>query len=196
MDSGRLSSLRWNHLGPLIMRCGLGILALAVVGCAPISSTDNGSRTPGTVIDDVAISNLATRQLRRSQETSVNTNINVLSHNGHVLLTGQVPDAASKTSAQEIVSGLAQVQMVHNELVVGPPTGLSTRSRDAWVTSKVKTRLLSERGVPGDRIKVTTEDGAVYLVGIVPREEADRAVDVTGTVQGVRKIVKVFQYLD
>jgi osmotically-inducible protein OsmY len=191
MDSRRLSDLS-RAAGALFLLTGLTVFA----GCAPISGNDQSTRTPGTVIDDVAISNLAMRQLRRDEGSLANANINVLSHNGHVLLTGQVDNEAARARAQDIVAGLAQVQVVHNELAIGPATSLTTRSRDAWISSKVKTRLLSERGVPGDRIKVTTEDGAVYLVGIVPRAEADRAVAVTGTVQGVRKIVKVFQYLD
>jgi osmotically-inducible protein OsmY len=75
-------------------------------------------------------------------------------------------------------------------------TSLLARTNDAWLTSKVKAKLVADRVVAADRIKVITENGVVYLMGIVPRKQAEEAVRVTSTVGGVQKIVKVFDYLD
>ncbi len=185
-----------NSKPPLLLPILLLIGLVLPAGCATLSGADPGARTPGTLIDDMAVQNLAMRKLRLADERLARANINILSHNGHVLLTGQVPDAGSKVLAQQLVAEMAHVEVVHNELQVAPPTSLATRTNDALLSTRIKTQLLAQRGVPGDRIKVVTEDGVVYLVGIVPRRQADQAVQVTSTVHGVRKIVKVFQYLD
>ena len=113
-----------------------------------------------------------------------------------MLLTGQVPSEDTKTLADQKVAELRKVKTVHNELQVAGPTSMVARSNDTWLMTKVKTALLTSNRVSGNRIKVVTEDGIVYLLGLLTRDEADAAVDVARQVYGVQKIVKVFEYIN
>jgi osmotically-inducible protein OsmY len=175
---------------------GFALLLLAIAGCATLSGSDPGARTPGTIIDDLAIQTLALRQIRQSDARFRGANLTIASHNGHVLLAGQVASDELRQRAQDVVNRLEHVRSVHNELSVEGSTSLLARTNDAWLTSKVKAKLVADRVVAADRIKVITENGVVYLMGIVPRKQAEEAVRVTSTVGGVQKIVKVFDYLD
>jgi osmotically-inducible protein OsmY len=83
---------------------------------------------------------------------------------------------------------------VQNELVVAPPTNLSQRSNDTYITSKVKARLVEANKFPPNAVKVVTERGVVYLMGIVTKAEGDSAGEIAATTDGVGKVVKVFEY--
>lgn len=168
---------------------------LLLSGCANLSD-DPGRRTPGVVIDDNVLENVIEREIRASSDAFKGSHIVVVSYNGVVLLAGQVPSAEAKSQATEVAQSLRRVKRVHNELTVGGPTSFFARSNDAWLTTKVKSRLVSTKDVPGTKIKVQTENSIVYLLGLVSRADADRAVAVAQKVYGVQKIVKVFEYLD
>ncbi len=175
----------------------LGCAALFLMfGCAPISGDQPGPRTPGTIIDDIAVQNLAKRQISQADRRFRTANVSVISHNGHVLIIGQVGSDDLKRQAEEVVNGLAHVRSVHNELTVGGTISLLARTNDSWLTSKVKTKLIADSAVPADRVKVITENGVVYLMGRITREQADEAVRVVSTTGGVQKIVKVIEYID
>lgn len=173
----------------------LVLTTLVMQGCATLTGTDPGARTAGTIIDDQMIETLAKRRIF-AEPGFETAHIAVVSLNGHILLVGQVASENLKRQAQRTVERLANVESVHNELTVGGSTSMVARTNDAWLTTKVKTKLITHDGVDGDRIKVVTEDGVVYLMGRVPRREAELAVQATGGVFGVQKIVKVFQYLE
>ncbi len=99
-----------------------------------------------------------------------------------------------KQQAEEIARGVKKVRTVHNQLQVGGPISMVARANDSWITTKIKTKMLASK-VPGRKVKVVTEDGVVYLMGMLPREQADAAVDAARSVYGVQKIVKIFEYL-
>ena len=113
-----------------------------------------------------------------------------------VLLVGQVSSEQLRAQAGEITQNIPRVRRVHNELEVGGPISYMARTNDGVLTSKVKSKLVGAKGVPGRKIKVQTENGVVYLMGMVTREEADQAVESAKTAYGVQKIVRVFEYLD
>jgi osmotically-inducible protein OsmY len=113
-----------------------------------------------------------------------------------VLIAGQVANDALRAKASAAAQNLQRVRKVHNELTVGGPISLVARSNDSWLTTKVKTRLLASSQAYGTKIKVVTENGVVYMLGLITRSQADIAVDVASEVYGVQKIVKVFEYLD
>ncbi len=161
---------------------------LSVIGCA--STTDYSRR------DDSRNEALATKNIRASHPELRNAHFNVNSFDGHVLITGQVNSAEQASLAGEAVSRMRNVRRVHNELVVAGPTSLLSRTNDSWLTSKVKSQLLTADDLEGGRIKVVTENGVVYLMGKITRQEGDLAVDLTRQVYGIQKIVKVFQYLN
>lgn len=190
-----LLSLDTRRFHDLIQR-GLLLLACSLWGCAGVTGSDPGARTPGTVLDDQVVESLAKKEMRKADVRLEDAHLVVVSHNGVVLLAGQVQSAELRDIAQRAVETLAPVRRVHNELAVSDPTSLGQRSTDAWLTSKIKTRLATHAGVDANRINVTTQDRVVYLMGTVPRQQADYAVEVSQQVRGVEKIVKVFEYTD
>jgi osmotically-inducible protein OsmY len=110
-----------------------------------------------------------------------------------VLLTGEVPDAAAKAEAEKIAAGVPNVKAISNELEVAGVSSLSARSNDSFITSKVKGRFLDASKFAVNHVKVVTENGVVYLLGMVAQREADAAVEVARTTGGVRKVVRVFE---
>ncbi len=182
----------------LFRRLALGALLCTllggVTGCA--ISDNPRVRTPGTAIDDEVLEGMVERQIRASSPDYEGSHIDVVAYNGMVLIVGQVPNAQLKSQATEVAQGIRKVRLVHNELSIGGPISYPARTNDAWLSGKVKTKLIASKEVYGRRVKVVTENGVVYLMGILPRYEADTAVDITKTVYGVQKIVKVFEYLD
>jgi len=120
----------------------------------------------------------------------------VTSFNGIVLLAGQTPRADLKQLAEQTASQVQKVKKVNNELQVTGPSSMLARSNDAWLTSKIKTEMLTDSTIPGSRIKVVTENGIVYLLGLLTQAEATRATNLVQGVGGVQKIVKLFEYID
>lgn len=156
-----------------------------------------GTRTIGSTIDDQLIEtridvNVAKADLALERDARVV----VTSFNGVVLLAGQVPRADLKELAEKVASQVQRVKVVHNELTVGANLPLLARNNDALITASAKSRLLADNSIPGRRIKVTTESGVVYLMGLVRRSEADLAVQAVQQVGGVQRIVKLFEYID
>ena len=153
-------------------------------------------RTPGTIIDDQLLEGVVVREIRKSSSDYKGSHIVAVSHNGLVLLAGQVPTEELRVQAGAVAESIDRVRRVHNELSVGGPTSYPARTNDTWLTTKVKSKLIANKNTNGQQIKVITENGVVYLMGLITRSEADAAVDVSRNVYGVQKIVKVFEYLD
>ena len=126
--------------------------------------------------------------------TSPTSRIVVSSYNGVVLLAGQTPRNELKGIAEQAARRVNNVSKVHNELQVLSPTSLLVRSNDSLLTSRIKTQMLADSTVPGTRIKVITENGIVYMLGLVSRAEATQATNLVQSVSGVQKVVKLFQY--
>ncbi|MCE2424913.1 MAG: BON domain-containing protein [Pseudomonadales bacterium] len=173
----------------------LVLLATSLGGCFSLTGEDPTLRTPGGVIDDEVIETMVARRIDAADERLSRSHINVNSYDGIVLLTGQVENAELRELAESSVSEVKRIRRVHNELKIGGPISLVARTNDNWLETKVRSRLIANPEVVASRIKVVVEDGVVYLVGIVSREQADATVVVTKNVFGVQKIVKVFDYL-
>jgi osmotically-inducible protein OsmY len=104
-----------------------------------------------------------------------------------------VPDQQTKDDIGAVALGVENVRNVQNELIIGPNTSGSTRANDAYLTSKVKARFVSENKFKANHVKVITENSTVYLLGLVKREEGDAAADIASTTAGVQKVIKVFE---
>lgn len=173
-------------------------------GCSSIVSAtregpiaeEPGSRTFGNYIEDEMIETKTLVNIKKGSAKLAQSHVNVTSFNGQVLLTGQVPDQNVKQEAENITTRTREVRKIHNELEVAGPTSAIVRTNDTYLTSRVKLQLLADKNVPGSRIKVVTENSTVYLMGLVARNEANTAVAIVRSVPGVRKIVKVFEYID
>ncbi|HEX8588471.1 BON domain-containing protein [Pseudomonas sp.] len=180
-------------------------LCLGISGCssvinasreAPIDD-DRGTRTFGSKIDDSLIeTKVAVNVAKASPDLDNASHIVVTSFNGIVLLAGQTPRADLKQLAEQTASQVQKVKKVNNELQVTGPSSMLARSNDAWLTSKIKTEMLTDSAIPGSRIKVVTENGIVYLLGLLTQAEATRATNLVQGVGGVQKIVKLFEYID
>ncbi|NER59627.1 BON domain-containing protein [Pseudomonas sp. MAFF212428] len=189
-----------NRLGLMALT-----LCLSLTGCSSVITAsrekpiedDRGTRTFGSKIDDSLIeTKVAVNVAKASPDLDSNSHIVVTSFNGIVLLAGQTPRADLKSLAEQTAGQVQRVKRVHNELQVLQPSSLLARNNDAWLTTKIKTQMLADNSIPGSRIKVVTENGIVYLLGLLTQQEANQATSLVQGVSGVQKIVKLFEYID
>lgn len=176
-----------------------GCAAVVVGGAAVGASAIHERRTVGTMIDDEGIEWKIKTAINEDQSLSSQSHINVISLNGVVLLVGQAPTEAMHQQATNLAKGIEKVRIVHNEMTIAAPNSYITRTSDSYITSKVKTSLFKVKGhedFDPTRVKVVTENGTVYLMGIVYRSEADDAAKQASRVGGVQNVVKLFEYLD
>jgi osmotically-inducible protein OsmY len=180
------------------------LITLAISGCGSVASTvkagpfedPNERRTMGEWIEDEGIETKAYVNIRQSNEAFADANISIASHRGYVLLTGQVPNEALKQQAAEVVREVRNVRRIYNELQVGVPSSAMTRTSDTWITTKVKSNLLARSNISGNRVRVVTDQGVVFLMGLATRAEADRVEEATSGVSGVQRVVRLFEYID
>jgi osmotically-inducible protein OsmY len=123
------------------------------------------------------------------------SHLNVTSYNGVVLVTGEVPTEALRERVTDIVRNVDKVRTLHNEVILAAPSSLMARSSDAVLTGKIKARLIGEKGFDSTRVKVVSEGGAVYLMGLVTRDEAEIATEIARTTDGVQRVVRIFEYV-
>ncbi|MFT4584998.1 MAG: osmotically-inducible protein OsmY [Gammaproteobacteria bacterium] len=172
-----------------------------LAACAPIApitattaAVTNDPRTTGTVIEDEGLESRVNDIFRADQELSQSCHTNITSYNRRVLLTGECPTAELVAKAENYCNQVANVRAVHNEIVVGVPTMIAAHSADALITTKVKTKLFSIRSLPSKNVKVVTEAGVVFLMGIIDRESAAIAANQAATTAGVVRVVKLFEH--
>jgi osmotically-inducible protein OsmY len=175
---------------PLLHGC-----AAVVVGGAAATGVmvAEDRRTVGTMTEDQGIE---LRAASRINEKYRDAHINVTSYNRMVLLTGEAPDAAARSNIEKIARAVENVRGVYNEIQVAGNSSLSARANDSYLTSKVKARFVDARKFSALHVKVVTEAGTVYLMGLVNRQEANDATEITRTTGGVQRVVRVFEYLD
>jgi len=184
----------------LIVACALALLggcAAVAVGGAAVAGHDR--RSFWTVVDDQNLELSAYDIINKDKELSLQHNVEVIVYNGVLLLLGQVGNDEMKARAVGYVQDFAGVKRVVDEIEVGPQKGVGQGMRDKWITSRVKTALLDIVDVPGfdpTRVNVTTENGAVFLMGLVTNAEAERVVEIARNVPDVMRVVKVFDYYE
>ena len=182
------------------------VLLFLLPGCAPVILTGVGvgagagalmvedRRSSGMYIDDEGIELKTSRRI--GERLGDRVRINVTSFNRNVLLTGEAPDEFTKKEIEKLAMSIENVHNISNEITIAPKSSLSSRSNDALITSKVKARFINNKVFQVNHIKVVTENGAVYLLGLVTRKEGDTATRIASTTESVIKVVKVFEYLD
>ncbi|WP_269530818.1 BON domain-containing protein [Chitinimonas sp. BJYL2] len=124
------------------------------------------------------------------------THANITSYNRAVLLSGEVPDEATRTEAGRIARETQDVKQVHNELVIAPPSGISGRASDTSLTTRVKARMIDANKFSPVHVKVVSERKLVYLMGLVKQQEGRDAAQIAAQTPGVEKVVTLFEYLD
>lgn len=178
------------------------LLATQLTACLPIiagGAAAGGAmaadrRTSGIFVEDENIELKAVKKM----ETNLGeyAHVNVTSFNRNVLLTGEVPDNAAKVKAESLLKEISNIRNITNEIVVSPKSGIGSRSNDSFITSKVKGQFLTENKFPANYVKVVTENGVVYLMGLVTTAEADAAVEIARNTEGVTGVVKVFEFIE
>jgi osmotically-inducible protein OsmY len=177
---------------PFLAGCAFVAATGAAAGTGVAIAEDR--RTAGTMVQDESVELKSNRRIKEKFGRKVH--VEVTSFNRDVLLTGEAASATVKNEIEDIVRAVEGVRDVTNEITIGKVRPLTARSYDALITSKVKARFVNEGIFQANHVKVVTEDGVVYLLGMVDREEAQNAVNIAKDTGGVRKVVRVFKYLD
>ncbi len=176
---------------------------ISLQGCAPVivgAGVGAGvmiaedRRSSGTMLEDQVIERKVSNLIAQTFEDQVR--VRVISYNRVVLLVGQVPSEEIKDEIGLLALGTENVRTVQNEIAIAGTSSFVSRSGDALLTSKVKSRLLNNDEVGANHIKVVTNNDTVYLMGLVTRAEGDAATRTAATTSGVQRVVKVFEYLD
>ena len=180
----------------LLTGCAAAVIgAGAAVGTTATVAHDR--RTTGTFIEDQAIELKAVKSFFSDKEIYDSSHINVTSYNTVVLITGETPSEDMRQRIVNIVKNIQKVTHIYDELTIAAPSSWTSRSSDTLITAKVKTRLLTLKDFDGGiRVKVVTEKGVVYLMGLLTRAESDFATGAAQKSGGVQKVVKLFQYID
>tara|TARA_B100000780_G_scaffold271060_1_gene231586 strand:+ start:548 stop:1153 length:606 start_codon:yes stop_codon:yes gene_type:complete len=176
----------------LLQGCATAIITGAATGV----TLAHDRRTTGAVIDDQGIEFKAALAIFNNKDIYEQSHINVTSYNGIILVTGETLTEQLKQQVYDIVRVIPKARTIHNELIIAAPSSLPSRSSDAWITSKIKAKITSDRQIDPFYIKVVTEHGIVYLMGIVNQTESARVVNITSNSAGVQRVVKIFEYLD
>jgi len=171
-------------------------------GCTSIIHTvrdepiqpDPTRKTLGTDIDDFQIETGIGVNIKKAHHDLERAHVNVYAFNGVVLLTGQVPREELRAIAGDTARRFRGVRQVHNELQVQSTSSLLSRSSDSWITTKVKSKLIGYKDIDSSKIKVVTENGVVFLMGLVFPDQGEKAARVASSTKGVRRVVKVFEY--
>jgi osmotically-inducible protein OsmY len=188
--------MKWGHVV---------LLSISLLLSSCVAVVLAGAAAAGMVVydkRDVAIVQFDTRTAYEINHKIVkddvfdNSRIGVSTFNRMVLLVGQTPKPSLKNKALKIAQNKKGVKRVYNEIVIANPITISQQTKDAWITSQVKASMLTKKGLKSGSVKIVTENGVVYIMGRVNHDQANLAVDVARRIDGVKKVVKIFQYTD
>jgi len=173
---------------------GCAITAAGGGAAAGVASVDR--RTTGSIIEDQTIELKAYGSIRANEELAKKTHINITSYNTVVLITGESPLDEMRQEVISLVTAVEKVTHVYNEITIAAPSSMVSRSSDVYITTKVKAKLFADKILNGLAIKIVTEKGVVYLMGLASHQEAEIATNIARETGGVQKVVKLFQYID
>lgn len=166
-----------------------------VAGAAGGASVANDQRSNQTILDDQVIEADVKNAIYNDPQRAKRIHINVTSYNRVVLLTGEALSKATRDKVVDIARHAEKVRRVHNEIRIADLTDFSSRTNDAWITSKVKSTMLTTKGFPSSQVKVVTENGSVFLMGLVTREVGNNAASIAREITGVKRVIKLFEYV-
>jgi osmotically-inducible protein OsmY len=169
-----------------------GCIGLAVTGAGAAALMIDDRRTTGVYIED---ENIEWKALGVVHDRFKGAHVNTTSFNRKVLLTGEVSTEDVKKAVEDAVKGIPSVREVANELQVAGNSSVTSRGNDAIITSNVKARMVGNGKFSPNHVKVVTEAGTVYLLGLVTQTEGEAAVEIARSTSGVSRVVKVFEYV-
>ena len=173
-----------------------GCVAAVIGGGAVAAKVATDPRTTGSQIDDETLEFKVENAVEKDAQIKAEGRVNAVSYNGRVLLIGQVPNSDVKDTATALAKGVEGVNEVYNELTVSPKISFAQISKDSWLTTQVKSKMFVDGRVKATDVKVISENGEVFLLGNVTQSQANAAADIASKISGVKKVIKVFKYLD
>ncbi|AGB84260.1 putative periplasmic or secreted lipoprotein [Serratia sp. FGI94] len=180
-------------LGALMLQ---GCVPAVVVGSAAVATkTATDPRTIGTQVDDGTLEARVENAMSKDQQLKKDARVVATAYQGKVLLTGQAPNPDLSARAKQIAMGVEGATEVYNEIRQGTPVSLSTASADTWITTKVRSQILTSDTVKSSNVKVTTENGEVFLLGLVTEQEGQSAAQIASQVSGVKHVTTAFTYV-
>ncbi|MEY3182637.1 MAG: hypothetical protein RLZ35_622 [Pseudomonadota bacterium] len=179
-------------------------MALLSSCCAPlfVSGAATGAvmvsdrRTSGTIVDDKGIEIKAFHALSSNSALWKEAHITAVSYNNVLLLVGQAPTEALKLDAEHAVDGIPKVRTVYNEITVEKPISIKQRGQDTWISTQMKARLVSSKNIHPTQVKVITENGTLYLMGLLTPAEEEQVIDIAKSIKGVNSIIKMFETVE
>ncbi|WP_109426957.1 division/outer membrane stress-associated lipid-binding lipoprotein [Aggregatibacter kilianii] len=175
-----------------------GCVAAAIGGAAVAGATKVATdpRSMGTQLDDETLESKVNSAIKKDQQIKSEARISVTSYSGRILLTGQVPNENLREVASSLAKGVQNVNDVYNEVRVGPKVDFAQISKDSWITSQIKSKMLLDSKVKTSDVKVVTENNEVFLMGNVTQDQGNAAAEIARNVAGITKVIKVFNYLN
>ncbi|MGQ8775876.1 division/outer membrane stress-associated lipid-binding lipoprotein [Serratia sp. NA_112.1] len=173
-----------------------GCIAGVVVGSAAVATkTATDPRSVGTQVDDGTLEARVENALSKDQQLKKEARVVATAYQGKVLLTGQSPSTDLAARAKQIAMGVEGTTEVYNEIRQGTPVSLSTASSDTWITTKLRSQLLTSDTVKSSNVKVTTENGEVFLLGLVTQQEGQSAAQIASQLSGVKHVTTAFTFV-
>lgn len=178
------------------------VTAVSLQGCFFVAGAAAGAATVVVVYDHRQLKHiLMDNQITHDATDKINadpnfkgSHIEVACFNRVVLLTGQTPTGELREEAEAVVHNVPNVTRIYNQIIIQTPTSNIVRASDSWITAKIKSQLLATKGMKSGTVKVVTEKGIVYLMGMVSKDQAETAATIASQVDGVQRVMKIFQY--
>jgi osmotically-inducible protein OsmY len=175
----------------LLLQSCVGLIIGAGMGAASVA---HDRRTIGTQVDDTTTAGRIATAMSKNTAIKDQASISVQVFNGTALLVGQAPTRALMQQAEKLASSVKNIKKIHNQIRLGSPITANIIANDAWLASKVKAKLIADKRIDGLHIEIEVENGEVFLMGLVNEQESDIAVDITRNIQGVKQVIKAFEY--
>lgn len=172
-----------------------GCESLLIAGAATGAAASQDRRSVSTQFEDEKTELKTIIAMFDNDDVWKDTNIEVVSYNNVILMIGQAPTATLKEKATDEVKKIAKQKKVHNQIRIAAPISFFARRNDEYLTTKIKSSMLFTSEFPSSKVKVVTENAEVFLMGLMTQQEAEKAVEITRNVDGVKKVIKVFEYI-
>ncbi|WP_342221550.1 division/outer membrane stress-associated lipid-binding lipoprotein [Candidatus Fukatsuia endosymbiont of Tuberolachnus salignus] len=170
-----------------------GCISAVVIGSAAVATKSvTDPRTIGTQVDDGTLEIRIANALSKDQQLKKDARVIATAYQGKILLTGQAPKTSLSDRAKQIAGNIEGANEVYNEIRQGIPVDLATASSDTWITAKIRSQLLTSNLVKSSNVKVTTENGEVFLLGLVTQQEGQSAAKIASKVSGVKHVTTAF----
>ena len=171
-----------------------GCVTALVIGTVGAAMIANDRRTTAAQLEDEGIEIKANQLIAADPQIDKHTNLSIISYNRTLLAIGQAPNEMLRDKAIKLLKQIPNVTRLHNQIRIGNPSKISTRTHDSWLTTKIKTAMASDNSFPYSHIKIVTENSEVFLLGLVSEVEANKATEIARNIDGVTKVTKVFEY--